>query len=297
MAASSRCPGRTGRKGVRMRADLPIMPACVGPGIDAAMVAFDLWRVRGGRHSHVRACAALSQARCRRFALLPGSDYNPGAMDEPRPPMTAQTGRQAPLVRLIVTTVDLCRRYAVMVVLAGIALGVGLGIYAAGHLGINANTSNLIGEHASWRALDDAMDEAFPQNSIGWSSSSMRRRPTRRTARRRRWPSGSGASPPCSRPCAGRPATRSSRRTACSICPRRGRRHDQPAHPRPAAARRAGRRPDLARPVQRARLGAGRRRRRRTRRSPTSTGRSMRWPTRSRRRSRAGRGRSRGRRS
>ncbi|MGE5147994.1 MAG: MMPL family transporter, partial [Candidatus Eiseniibacteriota bacterium] len=78
--------------------------------------------------------------------------------------MVAQATRQNPLVRLIVTTVDLCRRYAVTVVLLGIALGVGLGYYAAGHLGINANTSNLIGEHASWRALDDAMDKAFPQN-------------------------------------------------------------------------------------------------------------------------------------
>jgi hypothetical protein len=86
-------------------------------------------------------------------------------MDEPRPSIAAHAGRPLFLVRLIVGTVDLCRRYAVTVVLAGVALGVALGFYAAGNLGINANTSNLIGENASWRALDKAEDEAFPQNT------------------------------------------------------------------------------------------------------------------------------------
>ena len=86
-------------------------------------------------------------------------------MDEPRSYRAAHAGRPPLLVRLIVGTVDLCRRYAVTVALGGIALGVGLGGYAASHLGINADTSTLIGGNASWRVLDDAFDAAFPQNS------------------------------------------------------------------------------------------------------------------------------------
>jgi hopanoid biosynthesis associated RND transporter like protein HpnN len=86
-------------------------------------------------------------------------------MDEHRPPVAVPTVRPSLFVRLIVGTVDRSRRHAVTVVLAGLALGIGLGIYAAGHLGINANTSNLISPKASWRALDDAFDAAFPQNA------------------------------------------------------------------------------------------------------------------------------------
>jgi len=68
----------------------------------------------------------------------------------------------APL-RLLVEAVEFCRRHAVFVVLAAVALA-GLGLFAADrYLGVTTDTALLFDQKLPWRQRQIAFDRAFPQ--------------------------------------------------------------------------------------------------------------------------------------
>jgi hopanoid biosynthesis associated RND transporter like protein HpnN len=75
----------------------------------------------------------------------------------------AGQGRRTLLTRLIVATVDSSRRCAIAFALGTLALGALLAFYAAGHLSLNADMSNIVSSDAPFRKLDKELDEAFPQ--------------------------------------------------------------------------------------------------------------------------------------
>jgi hopanoid biosynthesis associated RND transporter like protein HpnN len=59
--------------------------------------------------------------------------------------------------------VDLVRRSALWVLLISVLSGAGALVYAAGHLGINTSTKEMLSEELPFRRNDRAMDAAFPQ--------------------------------------------------------------------------------------------------------------------------------------
>jgi len=61
--------------------------------------------------------------------------------------------------------VDFSRRRAVSLVVASLALATLLAVYAAGHLSLNADTSNIVSSDAPFRKLDKELDDAFPQRT------------------------------------------------------------------------------------------------------------------------------------
>jgi hopanoid biosynthesis associated RND transporter like protein HpnN len=67
------------------------------------------------------------------------------------------------LFRLLVGVVDRCRRHALAVLIAGLAVAGLSGWYAAGHMGVSTDTDLLFSAELSWRkqAIDHARD--FPQ--------------------------------------------------------------------------------------------------------------------------------------
>jgi hopanoid biosynthesis associated RND transporter like protein HpnN len=69
------------------------------------------------------------------------------------------------LTRGIVAIVDFSRRRAISVVVASLALATLLAVYAAGHLSLNADMSNIVSSDAPFRKLDKEMDRAFPQRT------------------------------------------------------------------------------------------------------------------------------------
>jgi len=67
------------------------------------------------------------------------------------------------LQRALTGLVDLCRRFAVWVVLAGTVLAGASGFYAAHHLEIDTDTDNMFAATLPWRQHEMALDRAFPQ--------------------------------------------------------------------------------------------------------------------------------------
>jgi len=61
--------------------------------------------------------------------------------------------------------VDLSRRRAISIVVANLGLAMLLAIYSAGHLSLNADTSNIVSSDAPFRKLDKELDQAFPQRT------------------------------------------------------------------------------------------------------------------------------------
>lgn len=66
--------------------------------------------------------------------------------------------------RLLVDVVDLCRKHALLVVLAGILLAAFSGWYASSNLGISTDTDKMFSDQLPWRQRAKALDRAFPQN-------------------------------------------------------------------------------------------------------------------------------------
>ncbi|MGH7103616.1 MAG: MMPL family transporter [Acetobacteraceae bacterium] len=67
------------------------------------------------------------------------------------------------LQRLLARLVDASQRYAPMVVLGGILLASGAGLYASRHLGVNTNTDEMFPASLSWRQQEIAFERDFPQ--------------------------------------------------------------------------------------------------------------------------------------
>jgi uncharacterized protein len=65
--------------------------------------------------------------------------------------------------RILVRLVDASRRHAWLVVLAGILLAAGSGVYASHHLGVNTDTDQMFSASLPWRQREMAMERAFPQ--------------------------------------------------------------------------------------------------------------------------------------
>jgi len=92
-------------------------------------------------------------------------------MDRESPTTHGRTAAAAPdeavapeIARLTERIVDASRRHARAVVAGCLALTVLLGWYMATHLGIDANTDNLLDPHASWREAETEIRQLFPQN-------------------------------------------------------------------------------------------------------------------------------------
>ncbi len=73
--------------------------------------------------------------------------------------------RQGLISRAIVVVVDLCVRYAWIVILLAAALTVAGGYYAATHFAINTDTDQYLSAKLPWRQQLIAMDKAFPQRA------------------------------------------------------------------------------------------------------------------------------------
>ena len=69
------------------------------------------------------------------------------------------------LAAALIHLVDLCRRRALAVVLAALALAAGSLVYAAGHLAFDTDTAKLIDARVPFRQREAALDRAFPQNT------------------------------------------------------------------------------------------------------------------------------------
>src|SRR5262245_58590304 len=65
--------------------------------------------------------------------------------------------------RALVRLVDASRRHAWTVVLAGIVLAAGSGLYSSGHLGVNTDTDQMFSASLPCRQRAMALDRAFPQ--------------------------------------------------------------------------------------------------------------------------------------
>jgi hopanoid biosynthesis associated RND transporter like protein HpnN len=65
--------------------------------------------------------------------------------------------------RALAGLVDLCRKRALLVVLFGIALAAGSGLYASRHLGISTDTDQMFDASLPWRQRAMEFDRAFPQ--------------------------------------------------------------------------------------------------------------------------------------
>jgi hopanoid biosynthesis associated RND transporter like protein HpnN len=61
--------------------------------------------------------------------------------------------------------VELARRNAVAVALAGLVLSLGAGVFAATHLAIDTDLDHMLPADVAWRRDERALDEAFPQNN------------------------------------------------------------------------------------------------------------------------------------
>ncbi len=60
--------------------------------------------------------------------------------------------------------VDLARRNALAIALAGLLLSLGGGFYAATHLTIDTDIEHMLPTGLAWRQNEIALDRAFPQN-------------------------------------------------------------------------------------------------------------------------------------
>ncbi|MFO1060593.1 MAG: MMPL family transporter [Dongiaceae bacterium] len=68
------------------------------------------------------------------------------------------------LAALMAALVEWSRRHAVLVLLAGLALTVASGFYAATRFAIDSNVSAMISSHLDWRQREIELGRAFPQN-------------------------------------------------------------------------------------------------------------------------------------
>ncbi len=78
--------------------------------------------------------------------------------------MTRPASSASPLQRALVAVVDYCRRHALWVVLAGVVLATGSGLYAIRHLGISTDTDQMFDAALPWRQHQMALNQAFPQS-------------------------------------------------------------------------------------------------------------------------------------
>ncbi len=69
----------------------------------------------------------------------------------------------AVIPRLLARLVDASRRHARLVVLAGLLLAAGAGVYARHHLGVNTDTDQMFSASLPWRQREIAFEHAFPQ--------------------------------------------------------------------------------------------------------------------------------------
>lgn len=81
-----------------------------------------------------------------------------------RAAFTASTDSNIPFFqRILIRLVDASRKHAWMVVLTGILLAMGAGVYASRHLGVNTDTDQMFSASLPWRQRQMAMEHAFPQ--------------------------------------------------------------------------------------------------------------------------------------
>ena len=110
-----------------------------------------------------RCCAALGlswAAERRWYARTGGRPRAQGSQ-----PLRRRHGMSSPslLQRALVGLVDASRRHAWTVVLVGLLLAAGSGLYASRHLGVNTNTDQMFSASLPWRQRAMALDRAFPQ--------------------------------------------------------------------------------------------------------------------------------------
>lgn len=69
------------------------------------------------------------------------------------------------MISFLFHAVDFCRRRALFVALAALALFIGLSFHVAQTIRINTNVDDLLGDGLAWRDLETEMARAFPQTS------------------------------------------------------------------------------------------------------------------------------------
>ncbi|MGH7153013.1 MAG: MMPL family transporter, partial [Acetobacteraceae bacterium] len=67
------------------------------------------------------------------------------------------------LQSLLVDVADSCRRHAIIVVAAGVVIAALALLFAAGHLGVTTNTSEMFSENLPWRQHAEELARDFPQ--------------------------------------------------------------------------------------------------------------------------------------
>lgn len=67
------------------------------------------------------------------------------------------------LTSFLVHTVDFCRRFALIVVLAALAVSASFGLYVLDHIKINTDIDGLMATDLDWRLREKELDAAFPQ--------------------------------------------------------------------------------------------------------------------------------------
>src|ERR1700719_1709552 len=72
---------------------------------------------------------------------------------------------RAKMIGILSALVDSCRRHAGRVLLAALVLTVLGGVFAAGHLGVNTDTSKLLSPDLPWQKQGAAFDAAFPAST------------------------------------------------------------------------------------------------------------------------------------
>lgn len=70
------------------------------------------------------------------------------------------------LTRVVVSIVNFCTRFALLVVLVGVLLSIGAGYYTANNFSINTDINKLISSDLDWRKRDMAFDKAFDQERL-----------------------------------------------------------------------------------------------------------------------------------
>ncbi|HVB17788.1 MAG TPA: MMPL family transporter [Stellaceae bacterium] len=69
------------------------------------------------------------------------------------------------IAAFVAAIVDFARRHAASVALAGVAVALAAGFYAATHLAIDTDLDRLLPADVAWRRNEIALDKAFPQNN------------------------------------------------------------------------------------------------------------------------------------
>ena len=69
------------------------------------------------------------------------------------------------LANFVSKIVDVCSRFAAIVALTAIVVGLGAGYYAVTHFAMDTNSENLVSPDAAWRLDENRYDAAFPQQN------------------------------------------------------------------------------------------------------------------------------------